>query len=215
MQFVTRRQFLKNASALSVATLGGRVLDAAAQQEVLKVGVVHQYPIGEVGWEAQHAQGWKAMEAAFPGKVKATVVAGDLRERTSVGRDLGRVILNYGHTLGHAIESACGYSGLRHGEAVGYGILFALRLAQRRGLSPEAGKRIHALIRRLELPPLPRLSADELMATMARDKKARESGLVWVLPRSLGEGLMVGGISNEDVRTELEGFLGDPFRPPV
>lgn len=126
-----------------------------------------------------------------------------------------RRLLNFGHTLGHAIESACEYAGLRHGEAVGYGILFALRLARPRGLSPEAGRRIHALIRRLDLPPLPRLSADELMATMARDKKARESGLVWVLPRSLGEGFMTDGISNETVRAELEGFLADPFRPPV
>jgi 3-dehydroquinate synthase len=126
-----------------------------------------------------------------------------------------RRLLNFGHTLGHALESASEYAGLRHGEAVGYGILFALRLARQRGLSPEAGKRIHALIRRLDLPPLPRLSADDLMATMARDKKARESGLVWVLPRSLGEGFMTDGISNDTVRGELEGFLGDLFRPLV
>jgi simple sugar transport system substrate-binding protein len=74
MEIVTRRAFLKGASALGLATLGGRTLDAFAQDDVLKVGVVHQYPIGEVGWEAQHAQGWKAMEAALPGKVKTTVV---------------------------------------------------------------------------------------------------------------------------------------------
>lgn len=125
-----------------------------------------------------------------------------------------RRLLNFGHTLGHAIESACGYAGLRHGEAVGWGILFALRLASRRGLDRETARRIQALIRRLALPALPRLSAEELLATMARDKKARESGLVWVLPRSLGEGFMVDGISNEEVRAELEGFLGDPFGSP-
>jgi 3-dehydroquinate synthase len=125
-----------------------------------------------------------------------------------------RRLLNFGHTLGHAIESACGYQGLRHGEAVGWGILFALRLASRRGLARETAERIQGLIRRLALPALPRLSAEDLLATMARDKKARESGLVWVLPRSLGEGSMVDGISNEEVRTELEGFLGDPFGYP-
>jgi 3-dehydroquinate synthase len=121
-----------------------------------------------------------------------------------------RRLLNFGHTLGHAIESACGYAGLRHGEAVGWGILFVLRLALRRGLSRETAERIQALIRRLDLPPLPRLSAEELMASMARDKKARESGLAWVLPRSLGEGYMADGISNEEVRAELEGFLNAP-----
>ena len=121
-----------------------------------------------------------------------------------------RRLLNFGHTLGHAIESACGYEGLRHGEAVGWGILFVLRLALRRGLARETAERIQTLIRRLDLPPLPRLSAEDLMAAMARDKKARESGLVWVLPRSLGEGYMADGISNEEVRTELEGFLHAP-----
>jgi 3-dehydroquinate synthase len=118
-----------------------------------------------------------------------------------------RRLLNFGHTLGHAIESVCGYTGLRHGEAVGWGILFALRLASRRGLAPETAERIQTLIRRLDLPPLPRLSAEDLMAAMARDKKARESGLVWVLPQALGEGSMVDGISNEEVRAELEAFL--------
>ena len=126
-----------------------------------------------------------------------------------------RRLLNFGHTLGHAIESACGYAGLRHGEAVGYGILFALRLARRRGLAPEVAARIHRLILRLELPRLPELSAEGLMAGMAKDKKARESGLVWVLPRSLGEGWMMDGVPEHEVRGELADFLRDPFRRPV
>lgn len=75
MRIVTRRDFLQSASALGIAALGGRSIDAFAQQDVLRVGVVHQFPIGEVGWETQHALGWKAMEAAFPGKVKTTVVS--------------------------------------------------------------------------------------------------------------------------------------------
>jgi len=126
-----------------------------------------------------------------------------------------RRLLNFGHTLGHAIEVSCRYSGLRHGEAVGYGILFALRLARKRGLAAEAAKRIQALIRRLGLPPLPELDADDLMAVMARDKKARESGLVWVLPRSLGVGWMAGGIPDDEVRTELRSFLNDPLAAPL
>jgi len=135
-----------------------------------------------------------------------------------VERDLteqgDRRLLNFGHTLGHAIESACGYAGLRHGEAVGYGLLFALRLAVKRGLPPSIAERIHSLIRRLDLPPLPDLDPETLMAAMARDKKARESGLVWVLPRALGEGWMAGGISSEEVLAELRAFLRNSLALP-
>jgi 3-dehydroquinate synthase len=120
-----------------------------------------------------------------------------------------RRLLNFGHTLGHAIESACGYSGLRHGEAVGYGILFALRLAVREGLDPAVARRLSALLGRFGLPPLPPLDPGELISLMARDKKARESGLTWVLPAALGEGRMVEGIGMDVVAAELRGFIAD------
>ncbi len=126
-----------------------------------------------------------------------------------------RRLLNLGHTLGHAIESACAYGGLRHGEAVGYGILFALRLAVPRGLDPAVAERVHALLLRFGLPPLPPLDAGELLALTARDKKASEAGLVWVLPAALGEGRMVAGIGGEEVEAALRGFLGDPFASVV
>lgn len=122
-----------------------------------------------------------------------------------------RRLLNFGHTLGHAIETSCAYAGLRHGEAVGYGILFALRLAGRRGLDPELSGRLRDLLGRLGLPPLPPLDPAELIAHMARDKKARESGLVWVLPAGLGEGRMTSGIPWDEVAADLREFLRDPF----
>jgi 3-dehydroquinate synthetase len=53
------------------------------------------------------------------------------------------------------------------------------------------------------------------MAAMSRDKKARETGLVWVLPRSLGEGWMAGGIPEDEVLAELREFLAGPLRPPL
>lgn len=74
MRILPRREFLKTTSSLGVAALGLGSFDARAQQDVLKIGVVHQFPIGEVGWETQHALGWKAIENAFPGKVKVTAV---------------------------------------------------------------------------------------------------------------------------------------------
>jgi len=126
-----------------------------------------------------------------------------------------RRLLNFGHTLGHAIESAAGYTGLRHGEAVAYGILFALRLALRRGLDPGFATRLAALLVRFGLPPLPPLDPDDLRQRMARDKKALESGLAWVLPVRLGEGRVVAGIEWSEVMAELGPFLREPFYNPA
>jgi 3-dehydroquinate synthase len=126
-----------------------------------------------------------------------------------------RRLLNFGHTLGHAIESSLGYGGLRHGEAVGYGILFALRLAVRRGLDPAVAERIRALLARFGLPPLPDLDPEALLSHMARDKKALEGGLVWVLPAALGRGTMVQNVGRDELLAELRRFLRDPFAPNV
>ena len=155
-----------------------------------------------------------AGDPATLGPVVAAAVAAKIgvveRDPTEQG---DRRLLNFGHTLGHAIESACGYAGLRHGEAVGYGLLFAVRLAVKRGLAPSVAERIQKMIQRLELPPLPSLDPQALMAAMARDKKAQESGLVWVLPRALGEGWMAGGIPKDEVLAELQDFLRNPLAP--
>jgi 3-dehydroquinate synthase len=122
-----------------------------------------------------------------------------------------RKLLNFGHTLGHAIETAGSYTGLRHGEAVAYGILFAGRLAVRQGFGYALAERLRSLLARLGLPPLPELDAGGLISLMARDKKARESGLSWVLPAGLGDGRVVDGVAMETVREELSPFLREPF----
>jgi 3-dehydroquinate synthase len=122
-----------------------------------------------------------------------------------------RKLLNFGHTLGHAIEASLGYQGLRHGEAVAYGILFALRLAEIRGLPPEVSRRMRDLLVRFDLPPLPPLDPSALRAHMGRDKKARESGLVWVLPTALGRGEVVADLELDRVERELLAFLRDPW----
>ncbi len=142
----------------------------------------------------------------------APVVAGAAAAKCEVvERDPGegdwRRILNFGHTLGHAIESQLAYRGLRHGEAVAYGMLFAVRLAERRGLERGFGDRLRGLLGRFELPPLPALDAAALQELMSRDKKATESGLTWVLPRSVGRGEMVSGVGRREVLDELSSFL--------
>lgn len=125
-----------------------------------------------------------------------------------------RRILNFGHTLGHAVESALAYRHLRHGEAVAYGMLFASRLAaklRRPGFDPGLGERLRRLLRRFELPTLPALDAAELQQLMSGDKKATEEGLVWVLPRALGDGEMVAGVGAGEVAEVLAAFLEDPW----
>lgn len=156
-------------------------------------------------------------DAAALGPVVAAADAAKIgvveRDPTEQG---DRRLLNFGHTLGHAIESAGGYAGLRHGEAVGYGLLFALRLSLARGLDRGTAERIRGLLARFGLPPLPSgLSTGGLLAHMARDKKARETGLVWVLARSLGEGVMAGDVPWPEVEAELQAFLRDPWNLSV
>lgn len=134
-------------------------------------------------------------------EAKVAIVEADPEERDQ------RRLLNFGHTLGHALESELGYRRLRHGEAVGYGMLFALELARRRGLDPAAADRIANLVRRIGLPELPALEPEGLLERMARDKKARRSGLAWVYPRAVGEGVVDEAIDVEEIAALLPGFL--------
>ena len=110
-------------------------------------------------------------------RVKAFVVENDERESGL------RMILNYGHTLGHAIEAATGYKQLLHGEAVGWGSIAATRLGWVRGMISESNaERIIALILRYgPLRPF-RARAEKLVALTANDKKNRSGSLSFVLP---------------------------------
>lgn len=158
---------------------------------------------------------WMTPVVAASIEAKLGVVEADLEEGDR------RRLLNFGHTLGHAIESEFGYRGLRHGDAVGHGMRFALRLALRRGLEPGFAARLERLIERMAPPDLgdverqlgARLDVDRLIAAMGRDKKARESGLVWILPAAAGRGEIVADLDPALVRSELAAFLGAPASP--
>jgi len=137
----------------------------------------------------------------------------DVVEKDPNEHDLRRM-LNFGHTLGHALEAGLDYKALRHGEAVAYGMLFALRLAARRGLHTDAIDRIHSLISRFKLPVLPEIDSEELIGLMRRDKKAREAGLVWVLPTRIGSGQPTSEVEEPEVRRALDAFLRSPLARP-
>lgn len=134
----------------------------------------------------------------------------DVVEKDPTEHDLRR-LLNFGHTLGHALEARLDYQALKHGEAVGYGMLFALRLALKKGMNREAVERASRLIRRFDLPKLPPVEVTALIELMARDKKARESGLAWVLPHRIGSGQASSEVETREIVQELESFLSAPL----
>jgi 3-dehydroquinate synthase len=116
-------------------------------------------------------------------EIKAGVVQEDERERDK------RRILNYGHTLGHAIEATTHYRQYLHGEGVAMGMVFAARLARELGLSDnETMVRQVNLIKRAGLPvSLPRMRLSAIFKTMALDKKVKERQVYFVLPEAIGQ----------------------------
>jgi len=138
-------------------------------------------------------------------EIKAEVVSADERE---AGR---RAILNYGHTLGHAIETS-GHYDLRHGEAVAIGLVYAAELGQTLGRIDEARVAEHRrIVEGYDLPThLPDgADAEELLAVMGRDKKAID-GLTFILDGGSGSGPdgcsveVVPGVDPEAARSVLE-----------
>ena len=127
------------------------------------------------------------VEAAI--RIKAGVVGADERE---AGR---RAILNYGHTLGHALERLAGYRGLRHGEAVALGMVFAARMSEMLGLA--APGLVGGHVRVLRAVGLPvggvELDPDAVLAAMGTDKKhgGAAGGLRLVLLRAEGDAELV------------------------
>lgn len=114
-------------------------------------------------------------------RLKAQVVMADERDEGP------RAALNFGHTVGHAVESVTGYTQYRHGEAVAIGMVAAARIGERSGLCQMVADPLQALLQRAGLPVrLPPVAAAELWAAMDADKKRRGGALRWVLPLTVG-----------------------------
>ncbi len=127
-------------------------------------------------------------------RVKAAVVSRDLREATSVGSQVGRELLNYGHTLAHAIERREDYR-WRHGDAVSVGLVFAAELSRRAGILDDAtADRHRSVLAGLGLPVSYAPDAfDELLAAMALDKKSRGATLRFVVLEGLARARILAG----------------------
>jgi 3-dehydroquinate synthase len=163
----------------------------AGLAEVVKCGFIADAPLLTILETAPRGDGKLPVETAAElvaraVRVKAEVVAED---ETEGGR---RAILNFGHTVGHALEAASGY-GLLHGEAVGLGMLAALSLGEARGMgTPALTARATALLARLGLPVdlRPRLSA-EVLSRVTVDKKRRGGVIKFVFVPQVGETKLV------------------------
>jgi 3-dehydroquinate synthase len=127
-------------------------------------------------------------------RMKADVVSKDERESGL------RMILNLGHTLGHAIEAVTNYRKLLHGEAVGWGIIAALYLGKQRGTISEA--QFQRLMRLVYLyGPLPalKLNAQRLVDASAKDKKHLGSVRRFILPSGIGDAIVVEDVTPEEL----------------
>lgn len=116
---------------------------------------------------------------------KVEVVVADEREQGAAG---GRITLNLGHSLGHAVEAAAGYEDLLHGEAVAYGLRAACAIGVAVGVTPpERAERIGRVLDAIDLgrAPLP-YSAEAVLDLLATDKKHHGGRLRWVLPTATG-----------------------------
>jgi 3-dehydroquinate synthase len=130
-------------------------------------------------------------------RLKAEVVTRDEREETGL-----RAVLNFGHTVGHAIEAVAGYNGhFQHGEAVAAGMVAECRLAQRLGwIDPALTERLILLLDRFGLPSsISGLDPAQLLEAMSRDKKNQRGKVRFVLPRCLGRVELTDAAGPEDV----------------
>lgn len=167
------------ADTRTLATLPRAEL-AAGFAEVVKTALIAG---GEL-WE--RVRGLDSLEPAALGGVVFACARAKLRVVAADERDAGRrQVLNLGHTVGHAIETATGYERYRHGEAVALGLLAALRVSGAGELRDE----VAALLARHGLPTRldPEVATDEVLAALGRDKKADADGVAFVVCERPGD----------------------------
>jgi 3-dehydroquinate synthase len=182
----------------------------AGYAEIVKYGLISDAEF--FAWLETNAQevfaGGPAREHAIAVscRMKATIVARDERETGE------RALLNLGHTFGHALEAAAGFSGrLLHGEAVALGIILAFRFSARCGLLPASlAVRVARHFEAVGLPSnMASLlggppDADTLMALIAQDKKVRHGKLTFILVRAIGTSFVAHDVESAAVRAFLE-----------
>jgi 3-dehydroquinate synthase len=135
---------------------------------------------------------------------KAAIVGKD--EKETKGQ---RAVLNYGHTLGHAIESASGYKGYKHGEAVAIGMALAAGIARRMGYCTEEAynAQIQALKSFNLIKPLKNVKTGSILERLYRDKKAKDGKILFVLTKKIGCVNLVSSVNIGIIKEELRNFM--------
>jgi shikimate kinase / 3-dehydroquinate synthase len=170
---------------------------AAGWVEVLKTALIAGGPLWQRVREIRELDPGELEEVIFDcARTKIRIVAEDERDS---GR---RAMLNLGHTVGHAIEAETGYRRYRHGEAVGLGLLAALRLSDAEGLRAEVAD----LLAEQRLPTMldAAVSVDGVIEAIGRDKKRTSEGLGFVLLEQPGEPRWGQPVADDRVRAAVE-----------
>ena len=187
----------------------------AGYAEVAKYGLIGDaafFSWLEANWRDVFAGGPEREQAiAVSCRAKAVIVGRDERETGE------RQLLNLGHTFGHALEAACGFSDrLLHGEAVAAGMALALAFSARQGLMPstEAGRAVRHLAEvglptRVKDIPGPLPAADRLLELMAQDKKVKHGTPTFILMRAIGAAFIDTGVDYRDVHAFLTEKLAE------
>jgi 3-dehydroquinate synthase len=187
----------------------------AGLQESVKAGVIRDpalFAAMEANAEAILAGDLAAIEPVVEASVqmKADVVAADEREGGV------RMILNFGHTVGHAIEAATHYKGMLHGEAIGWGMIAAVRLGQARGtLSDQDAKRIVDLVHTYSELPRFNVTAERLVMLTGSDKKKRSGTLSFIVPTAIGTVEIVRDVTDTELHEAVEEMLVEMRARPI
>jgi 3-dehydroquinate synthase len=196
------------ADTATLGTLPAAELRAGLQESV-KAGIIRDREL----FDFLDAE--SAAVLAGHGEALTRVVAASVRVKADVvnadEREMGvRMILNLGHTLGHAIEAATGYKQLLHGEAVAWGMIAAVGIAAKRGtVSVAEAERMERVIR--AYGPLRGFTADagELVALTAKDKKNRSGARSFVLPVGIGDAVVVKDVSETELLEAAAGIVAE------
>ena len=193
--------------AIDIDTLKSLPADEfkAGMAEVIKYGVIEDanlFAYLEQNAEKILAQDTVCLETIIEKScaIKARVVERDERESSY------RMVLNFGHTLGHAVEALTHYSKFKHGEAVAIGMVYAARLSCQLGkCSDDVVKKIESLAEKFGLPTrLPEFSADQYIDSMYRDKKAHDRNIRFILVNKIGTVEIVDRVDEAEIQKTLE-----------
>ena len=196
------------ADVAALATLGKREL-AEGWAEAIKHGLILDADLFAVFEE--HAEELMDLEPELSTDVirrsiaiKARIVSED--EKETLGR---RILLNYGHTIGHAIEAATGYGQYLHGEGVSVGMTGASIMGREMGLTdPEVVDRQRRVLERFGLPTgAGNVDPDALFDAMSLDKKIESGSIRWVMLEDVGKAVVTRDVPNDLVERTVRGLL--------